>query len=279
MTRERLRANQTCPDPAHAVGPAVEVQEVSVALDGVAVLTGISFRLEPGDLLAVVGPNGAGKTTLLRVLAGTLPPTTGEVRIFGQRPARHICIAYLPQRLGVDLRFPLTVSDVVMMGRTGRLGPLRRPGAEDRERVAEALGLVGIAHLARRPIGELSGGEQQRMFIARAIAQQATVLLLDEPLAGLDAPAQAGILDLLGRLRGERITSIVALHELDLAQAHFPLALLLNRRAIGFGPPAAVFTGDRLRAAYGTGLRIFATASGPIALGETSCDGGDHGDR
>ncbi|HPD06480.1 MAG TPA: metal ABC transporter ATP-binding protein [Candidatus Bipolaricaulis sp.] len=279
MTRERLRANQTCPDPAHAVGPAVEVQEVSVALDGVAVLTGISFRLEPGDLLAVVGPNGAGKTTLLRVLAGTLPPTTGEVRIFGQRPARHICIAYLPQRLGVDLRFPLTVSDVVMMGRTGRLGPLRRPGAEDRERVAEALGLVGIAHLARRPIGELSGGEQQRMFIARAIAQQATVLLLDEPLAGLDAPAQAGILDLLGRLRGERITSLVALHELDLAQAHFPLALLLNGRAIGFGPPGEVFTPARLRAAYGTGLRIFATASGPIALGETSCDGGDHGDR
>jgi len=257
----------------------VEVQEVSVALDGVAVLTGISFRLEPGDLLAVVGPNGAGKTTLLRVLAGTLPPTTGEVRIFGQRPARHICIAYLPQRLGVDLRFPLTVSDVVMMGRTGRLGPLRRPGAEDRERVAEALGLVGIAHLARRPIGELSGGEQQRMFIARAIAQQATVLLLDEPLAGLDAPAQAGILDLLGRLRGERITSLVALHELDLAQAHFPLALLLNGRAIGFGPPGEVFTPARLRAAYGTGLRIFATASGPIALGETSCDGGDHGDR
>ncbi|MGD9841000.1 MAG: metal ABC transporter ATP-binding protein [Candidatus Bipolaricaulis sp.] len=279
MTRERIRASRTCPDPAHAAGPAVEVREVAVVLDGKAVLAGISFRLEPGDLLAVVGPNGAGKTTLLRVLSGTLPPTVGEVRIFGQRPARHICIAYLPQRLGVDLRFPLAVSDVVLMGRTGRLGPLRWPGAEDRERVAEALALVGISHLARRPIGELSGGEQQRMFIARAIVQEATVLLLDEPLAGLDAPAQAGILDLLGRLREQRITSIVALHELDLAQAHFPLALLLGGRAIGFGPPAEVFTGDRLRAAYGTGLRIFQTPSGPVALSDTCCEGGDHGDR
>ncbi len=274
-----IPAYRACSDPLHREGPAVEARTVSVVRAGKTALEGITFQLDPGDLLAVVGPNGAGKTTLLQVLSGTLPPTAGEVRIFGHRPARHICIAYLPQRLGVDLRFPVTVADVVMMGRTALLGPLRRPRGPDRGRVAEALSLVGIAPLARRPIDRLSGGEQQRMFIARAIAQEANVLLLDEPLAGLDAPAQEGILALLGRLRTERITSIVALHELDLAQAHFPLALLLNARAIGFGPPGEVFTPVRLREAYGTGLRIFDTASGPIALSDTCCEGGDHDHR
>ncbi len=273
MTKEQT---ETCTDLPHAAGPAVEAREVSVVLEGEIAIEGITFRLDPGDLLGVVGPNGAGKTTLLRVLSGTLPPTIGEVRIFGERPTRHICIAYLPQRPGVNLRFPLSVGDVVMMGRTGRLGPLRRPRGEDRERVGEALALVGITKLARRPIRELSGGEQQRMFIARALAQEASVLLLDEPLAGLDAPAQEGILELLHRLRGERITSVVALHELDLAQAHFPLTLLLNVQAAGFGPPEEVFTPERLRAAYGTGLRITPTPSGPVALGESCCEGEDH---
>ncbi|MCX8196683.1 MAG: ABC transporter ATP-binding protein, partial [Acidilobaceae archaeon] len=177
----------------------MEAQGLTVVLDGKTALEGVSFALGRGDLLAVVGPNGAGKTTLLRVLAGTLPPTAGEVRIFGERPHRHRCLAYLPQRLEVDLRFPVTVGDVVLMGRTGLLGPLRWPGREDRARVAQALELVGMRALARRPIAELSGGERQRMFLARALAREASVLLLDEPLAGLDAPAQAGLLELLGR--------------------------------------------------------------------------------
>lgn len=268
-----------CAEPAHAGSPAVEVQGLSVVLDGKTALEGVTFQLRAGDLLAVVGPNGAGKTTLLRVLSGTLPPTAGEVRIFGGRPVRHRCLAYLPQRLEVDLRFPVTVGDVVLMGRTGLLGPLRRPGRGDRERVARALDLVGISPLARRPIGELSGGERQRMFLARALAQEASVLLLDEPLAGLDAPSQAGLLQLLGALRGEGITALVALHELDLAQAHFPLALLLRVRALGFGPPREVFTPDRLREAYGEGLRLLETPSGPVALGESCCGGEGHGPR
>lgn len=257
----------------------MEAADVAVSLDGKVALEGVTFRLDPGDLLGVVGPNGAGKTTLLRVLAGTLPPTAGEVRVFGARPTRHVCIAYLPQRSEADLRFPLLVADVVMMGRVGRLGPLRRPGRADRARVLQALDLVGIPHLTRRPIGELSGGERQRMFIARALVQEASVLLLDEPLAGLDAPAQEGILALLERLRAEGITAVVALHELDLAQGHFPLVLLLNRRAVGFGAPGEVFTPDRLREAYGTGLHLFRGPGGPLALGESCCagDGGDHG--
>jgi len=268
--------HRSCPDFAHAGDPAVEAEDLAVVLDGKPVLEGVTFQLDPGGLLAVVGPNGAGKTTLLRVLSGTLLPTAGEVRVFGTRPTRHICIAYLPQRSEADLRFPLSVADVVMTGRVGRLGPLRRPGRTDREQVAQAMDLVGIAHLSRRPIGELSGGERQRMFLARALVQEASVLLLDEPLAGLDTPAQDGILALLGRLKGERITSIVTLHELDLAQSHFPRVLLLNRRLIGFGTPKEVFIPDRLRAAYGSGLRLFETPSGPVALGESCCEGDGH---
>jgi manganese/iron transport system ATP-binding protein len=274
----RGERHRTCPELVHAGSPAVEAENVVVSLDGKVALEGVTFRLEPGDLLGVVGPNGAGKTTLLRALSGTLLPTAGEVRIFGAPPTWHICIAYLPQRIEADLRFPLSVADVVMMGRVGRLGPLRRPGRADRERVAQALDLVGIPHLARRPIGKLSGGERQRMFIARALAQEASVLLLDEPLAGLDAPTQAGILALLGRLRGAGITAVVTLHELELAQGHFPLVLLLNRRPLGFGSPDEVFTPDRLRKAYGTGLHLFRGPSGPVAVGD-SCCAGEGGDR
>jgi len=271
------RSGRTCPDTAHATGPVVDLRAVSVRQNGVPVLDGITFALDPGDLLAVVGPNGAGKTTLLKVLAETLPPTSGEVRVFGHRPSGHICIAYLPQRSQVDFRFPVSVADVVMMGRVGRLGPLRRPRAADRSRVGDALSLVGISHLARRQIGELSGGEQQRMFIARALAQEASLLLLDEPLAGLDAPTQQEILALLGELPTRRITSIVAMHELDLVESHFPRVLLLNRKAFGFGAPRDVFAPDRLRGAYGSGIRIVETASGPVAVGGTCCQGDDDG--
>jgi len=255
----------------------VELREASVVWTGKTVLDGITFALDPGDFLAVVGPNGAGKTTLLKVLAGALLPTSGDVRVFGHRPSGHVCIAYLPQRSVVDFRFPLSVADVVMMGRTGRLGPLRWPRTADRTGVSDALALVGISHLSRRQIGELSGGEQQRMFIARALAQEASLLLLDEPLAGLDAPAQSETLTLLGGLRSRGITSVVAMHELDLAESHFPRVLLLNRKTIGFGTPGDVFTPDRLQDAYGSAVRIVETASGPVAVGGTCCEGDDDG--
>jgi len=277
MTPFLVRSGRMCPDTAHAAGPVVDLRAVSVHHDGVPVLDGITFALDPGDLLAVVGPNGAGKTTLLKVLAGTLPPTSGDVRVFGHRPSGHICIAYLPQRSQVDSRFPVSVADVVMMGRVGRLGPLRRPRAADRSRVGDALSLVGISHLSRRQIGELSGGEQQRMFIARALAQEASLLLLDEPLAGLDVPTQQEILTLLGELHSHGIASIVTLHELDLVESHFPRVLLLNRKASGFGAPRDVFTPDRLRDAYGSGIRIVETLSGPVAVGGTCCEGDGDG--
>ncbi len=265
-----------CPGVPHVEGTsAVEVHGLRVDRNGQPALEGVSFTLQAGRLLGVVGPNGAGKTTLLRVVAGDLSPTSGEVRVFGQRPSLHLCIGYLPQRAEVDFRFPLTVADVVAMGRYGRLGVLGRWGGEDGRKVQEALHKVGLERLARRSIAQLSGGERQRMFIARALAQEAHLLLLDEPLAGLDAPAQVALLGLVHELCEGGISVVLALHEIGLAEAHFPSVLLLNRRMIGFGSPAEVFTTEGLQQAYGKGFRIL---EGWATLGESCCGKGhNHG--
>ncbi len=261
-----------CPGAIHsAEAPALEVRDLAVVRNGRPALEGVSFVLEKGGNLAVVGPNGAGKTTLLSALAGLIRPSAGTIRVFGQPPGRHLCLAYLPQRPAVEWNFPATVLDVVLMGRVGQVGLLRRLGPADRAKAQEALERVGLASLARRPIRELSGGEQQRMFLARALAQEASVLLLDEPLTGLDAPAQEGILVLLGELTGEGLTVVVALHELDLVARHFSQALLLRTRPVALGAPPEVFTPAALRAAYGTALHLLAAPEGTLALGEACC--------
>jgi len=254
---------------AHVPGaPALEVEHVYVRFDGRPALEDVNFSLEGGERLAVVGPNGAGKSTLLKVIAGVLSPTAGEVRIHGHDPCSHICIAYLPQRSEIDWRFPVTVFDVVMMGRVGRLGLLRRPGPRDRALVREALEAVGLSDLSGRQIGELSGGQQQRMFIARAIAQEAELVLLDEPLAGLDVTAQGAILKLLDLLKERKVTLLLSLHDLDIAAEHFPKVLLLNRRVIGLGAPAEVFTPARLVEAFGGRLRRLPAAGGGVVLSD-----------
>ncbi|MCD5408810.1 metal ABC transporter ATP-binding protein [Candidatus Bipolaricaulota bacterium] len=240
--------------------PALEVDRVTVLYDGRPALEDVSFRLSGGERLAIVGPNGAGKSTLLKVVAGVLQPSSGQVRIRGEDPCGHICIAYLPQRTEIDWRFPVTVLDVVLMGRVGRLGLFRRPGARDRALVREALEAVGLSDLAGRQIGELSGGQQQRMFIARALAQEAELVLLDEPLAGLDAPSQEAILKLLELLRARGVTLLLSLHDLDIAAQHFPLVLLLNRRVVAFGPPQEAFSPEKLVEAFGGKLRALPEA-------------------
>ncbi len=261
-----------CPGVPHAVGvPALEVQDLSVWRHGRPALQDVSFLLGRGERLAVVGPNGAGKTTLLSVLAGLLRPTTGTVRVFGQPPGKHLCLAYLPQRPAVEWNFPATVLDVVLMGRTGAAGPFRRLSAQDRAKAWQALEHVGLAAMAHRPIRELSGGEQQRMFLARALAQEAAVLLLDEPLTALDAPAQEGLLSLLGKLGEEELTLVVSLHELDLAARYFSKALLLRVRPVALGSPTEVFTPQALREAYGAALHLLLAAEGTLALGEACC--------
>lgn len=255
------RPGRTAPhDPA---APAIEARDLSASYGGHAALRNVSFVVRGGERLAVVGPNGAGKSTLLKVICGLLPASGGTLRVHGHAPRDHLCIAYVPQRMDVDWRFPLTVTDVVLMGRTRRLGILRRPGACDRALVGEAMERVGLEGLAGRQIGELSGGEQQRTFIARAIAQEAEVLLLDEPLAGLDIPAEAEVLGILGRL--ERATVVVALHDLATAAACFHRVLLLRERVFGFGSPAEVLRPDLLEEAYGGLVHIVPVFDGSPA--------------
>ena len=259
--------------PHEADAPILEASHVTMLYNGRPALEDISFRLTSGERVAVVGPNGAGKSTLFQVIAGVLHPTAGEVKVAGHCPGGHICIAYVPQRSQVDWTFPVTVADVVMMGRAGKVGLLRRPGRKDWEYVRQCLEVVGLTALADRQIAELSGGQQQRMFISRALAQEAELMLMDEPLMGLDVPAQDDILRIMDELRQRQVTVMVATHDLNLAAERFDRVMLLNGRLLGMGQPADVFTPERLQVAYGAHLRLIQTDDGLMVLSDTCCGG------
>ena len=253
--------------------PILDIQHLTVRYNGRAALEDITFHLHEAERVAVVGPNGAGKSTLFKVIAGVLPPTSGEVNIFGSRPRGHICIAYVPQRSQVDWNFPVNVADVVMMGRSAKLGPLNWPHKKDWEYVHRALETVELSNLASRQISQLSGGQQQRMFIARALAQEAELMLMDEPLTGLDTPSQEGLLNLLDTLRNQNVTVMVATHDLDQAATHFDRILLLNHQIIAFGNPTEVLQTKNLLSAYGGRLRS-ANSENILAV-DNYCDDGD----
>ncbi len=233
----------------------------------------LSFRIEAGERVAVVGPNGAGKSTLFKIIAGTLKPDSGEVRVFGHEPDRHICIAYVPQRNQIDWTFPVTVEDVVMMGRVGQIGLFRRARQQDWQIARASLERVNATHLASKQIGELSGGQQQRIFIARALAQEAELLLLDEPFTGLDLPSQERIFTMLQRLHEDEVTLLVATHDLNLAAEQFDRVMLLNRTLIAFGPPENVLTSQHLLRAYGGQMHVISAADGALVLADTCCEG------
>ena len=236
--------------------PILDVQHITVRYNGRIALEDITLHLHEGERVAVVGPNGAGKSTLFKVIAGVLQPSSGDVNIFGSRPRGHICIAYIPQRSQVDWNFPVSVADVVMMGRSAKLGPFNWPHKSDWEHVQRALDTVELSDLSGRQIGQLSGGQQQRMFIARALAQEAELMLMDEPLTGLDTPAQEGLLNLLDTLQNQKVTIMVATHDLDQAARHFDRILLLNHRMIAFDVPQNVLQTDHLLQAYGGRLKV-----------------------
>ncbi|HEU0292352.1 MAG TPA: metal ABC transporter ATP-binding protein [Anaerolineales bacterium] len=245
------------PHTHHQPGqPILDVLRLTVRYNGRAALQDVTFHLHEGERVAVVGPNGAGKSTLFKVIAGVLQPQSGEVNIFGSRPRGHVCIGYIPQRSQVDWAFPVSVADVVMMGRSAKLGPLNWPRKKDWELVHHALETVEIRNLASRQISELSGGQQQRMFIARALAQEAELMLMDEPLSGLDTPSQEGILNLLDRLKREKVTVMVATHDLDQAASHFDRIMLLNHRLVALGEPNEVLRTENLLQAYGGRMRV-----------------------
>jgi manganese/iron transport system ATP-binding protein len=254
--------------------PILDVRHVSVRYNGRVALEDITFHLHVSERIAVVGPNGAGKSTLFKVVSGVLLPNGGEVTISGSKPTVHSCIAYIPQRSQVDWKFPVSVADVVMMGRSAKLGPLNWPKKRDWDFVNHALEIVEIGNLSKRQISQLSGGQQQRMFIARALAQEAELMLMDEPLTGLDTPAQEGLLNLLDTLRGQEVTVMVATHDLEQAAKHFDRIMLLNHRIVAFGMPNEVLHTDNLLQAYGGRLRPVDGQS--ILNVDDCCDEGEH---
>jgi len=232
---------------------ALEVRGMRVSYGAQPVLDDVTFTLSPGKLVGIIGPNGAGKTTLLKAILGLVPIEVGIITAGGAgitRRGGHV--AYVPQRDAINWRFPASVADVVLMGRYGRLGWLKRPGAADRVIARRCLEQVGMDAFAARPIAALSGGQQQRVFLARALAQEPEVLLLDEPISGVDAPTQESILAILNDLANHGKTLLLTTHDLRCNMEHFDALLALNRRVVALGPVDQVLTPDVLTRTYGT---------------------------
>ncbi|MCZ2127757.1 MAG: metal ABC transporter ATP-binding protein [Anaerolineales bacterium] len=233
----------------------LDVQNISIGYGEKIILRDLSFQVPHGARVAVVGPNGAGKSTLFKALVGLLPLQSGQILVHGEALHSHNdCVAYVPQREEVDWRFPVTVRDVALMGRFSQTGWFKRPSARDYEIVENSLAQMGIADLAERSIGQLSGGQQQRAFLARAVAQEPHILLMDEPFSGVDATTQEATLRLLDHLREKQVTAVVSTHDLNLAASRFDLVLLLNHQLIAFGAPQAVFVKENLTRAFGSSL-------------------------
>jgi len=231
---------------------SLSIERASVFYHDKVALEQITFCVPAGSSVAVIGPNGAGKSTLFKALVGLLPLQSGSISIHGLPLGHHKdCVAYVPQREEVDWRFPVSVFDVVMMGRYGQLGWFRRPGKKDRLAAMDCLEKLGIADLATHPIGSLSGGQQQRVFLARALAQEPHIILMDEPFTGVDASTQETTLALFENLRNQQVTLLTSTHDLNLAAKSFDQILLLNRRMIAFGPAHEALTAATVAEAFG----------------------------
>ena len=235
----------------------LEVQGVSVGYGDKIVLQDLSFNVPHGARVAVVGPNGAGKSTLFKALVGLLPLQDGKIYIHGLPLNAHKdCVAYVPQREEVDWRFPVTVRDVVMMGRYDHQGWFRRTSHTDKQVVEKSLVQLGMDGFSEYSIGDLSGGQQQRVFLARALAQEPHILLMDEPFSGVDVVTQEATLKLLDDLRKDQVTAMISTHDLNLAASKFDLMLLLNHYLIAFGEPGEVLKQENLLKAFGPQLMI-----------------------
>ena len=253
----------------------LEVENASIGYGEKIIMRDLSFQVPHGARVAVVGPNGAGKSTLFKALVGILPLKSGRILIHGESLGTHKdCVAYVPQREDVDWRFPVTVSDVVMMGRFGQIGWWSQPSKTDKQIVRKSIEQMGITDLAELSIGQLSGGQQQRAFLARALAQEPHILLMDEPFTGVDATTQEVTFGLLDHLREKMVTAIISTHDLNLAASRFDLVLLINHRLIAFGTPQQVFTRENLDSAFGNSLLIM--ENGMMLVDECCAPEEDH---
>jgi manganese/iron transport system ATP-binding protein len=246
MLKKTLKENFSVLEPAR-----LDVHNISVSYGSRKAIENMSFSINHGERVAVIGPNGAGKSTLFKALIGLISPESGKIFIHGQPLGHHFdCVAFIPQREEVDWTFPVTIRDVVQMGRYNSRRRFKRITKDDDDMVLEAMVQMDILELADRPIGDLSGGQQQRAFIARALAQKPHVMLMDEPFNGVDVVTQELIWELLDKLTHDKVTIMIATHDLNLASQKFNNVMLINKKMIAFGEPAKVFTKDNLEAAY-----------------------------
>lgn len=237
----------------HVVDLAIEVDDVTVRYGDVTALDRITLRVAGGQIVGLIGMNGSGKSSLFNALMGLARLDAGSIRLFGGSAKRARLanqVAYVPQSESVDWDFPISVREVVMMGRYGTLGPTRRAKAADRQAVAEAIERVGLTGLAHRQIGALSGGQRKRAFVARGIAQNARLMLLDEPFAGVDTTSQGTISRLLHELRDEGRTILISTHDLAGVPALCDDVVLLQRRILFQGPPDQALTPALLARAF-----------------------------
>ncbi len=252
MTAAPLTAAHREPDAARLPAPAIRLSGVTAGYGERVALEAVDMEVATGSLLAVVGPNGAGKSTLLKVMAGLLQPWQGEVETLGARPGRLAKrVAYVPQAEAVDWDFPVTVGDVVMMGRYPALGRFRRPGPADLRAVHDALGQVDMVEHRGTQIGRLSGGQRRRVFLARALAAEPELFLMDEPVTAIDATTQEELMDLLETVASGGRTVIATTHDLACAAARFQTVLAINRRVIAHGPASLILDPGLLAETYG----------------------------
>jgi len=237
---------------------AIEVENLTVSYGPVPALLDINLEIPAGKLVGVIGPNGSGKSTLIKTILGFVTPDFGTVKIFGEAAEKSRGrVAYVPQRGAVDWNFPVTVREVALMGRYGKVPFWRDLSAEDFQVADQALEMVRMEDFRDRQIGQLSGGQQQRVFMARAMAQGAEILLLDEPFAGVDAATERAILDVLEQTREAGRTLVVVHHDLATAAEYFDSLVLLKQRCFAHGPPESVLHPELLSEVYEGSLRIF----------------------
>lgn len=248
------------------------VSDLSSGYNGHHAIENISFEVGRGERVGVIGPNGAGKSTLFKALVGLLSHH-GTISIQGESCHRsHTMIGYVPQHEAIDWRFPATVWDVVMMGRARHIGYILPPRKADRQAVREALERVEMWPLRKRPIGELSGGQRRRVFVARALAQRARVLLLDEPFSGVDAQAEADIFQVLDVLRADGVAVLLATHNLVQAATHYDKLMMINQgRMVAYGRPAEVYTLEHLAATFGDRIALWHDGSQYVMIADKPC--------
>jgi len=257
----------TSPDLATATAPAaptaaLELDAVAVSYGDTVAIEGLTAHVQAGSSVALVGPNGAGKSTLIRAILGIVPVAAGRIRVLGTDPvSARRRVAYVPQHTDLDSEFPVTARQVVLMGRYRHVGWLRRPGRADRAAAASAIHAVGLDDVADHRFGTLSGGQRQRVLFARALAQEADVLLLDEPFNGVDLTTQQLMIDLLAAARSRGAVVVLSTHDLDLARHTCEEACLLNRRLFAFGPVAQALDEDLLLAAFAHAPHVLAPSA------------------